>query len=80
MNKQLTYITIYFDEHDEAVDFERWTCQKIATVYKNTKQLFSTELYRTVNKDVKTIKCYDYFDGIKGLKPAAVWNIVEVLP
>ena len=81
MSKDQTYVTIYYDENNNSTNFERWNCEKIATVYKNTRWLFNNELYRknNLNDGVTVIKCYDYFDGIKGLKPAAVWNIAEVL-
>lgn len=57
--KEQTYITCIYNEGGRQVNFERWSCKKVATVNKNMKTLFSNDLYKACNREARYYITYD---------------------
>lgn len=57
--KEQTYITYIYNEGGRCINFERWSCKRIATVNKNMKTLFSNDLYCACNREAHYYITYD---------------------
>lgn len=62
--KKQEYIVYIVNDKDRMIDFERFSCKKLATVIKHMNILFQDRLYRICTPDAVAWKVYKTPDGI----------------